>query len=215
MSITFLQTRDPKLLQQYHALRLESYHNDKLMDGHFNKGLPDAFDMLSDVIVAVEHGEVVAGARLTVSEAEAPTLLPSETRECRFQDLLPQLSLEGTTYGEVHRVVIRKDKRNRDTLSNLLMEVCKYIYRENWDYFFTPSIPVKARLYQCCSKRIGVNLERLKDVKLVQDKYDGVPMELMICDVKNQPLYRQLKKSMPSEGAMISGMGFPLIRSVA
>lgn len=196
MSVTFLLTTDAELLSQYHALRHESYHNDKYMEGHFNQGHPDAFDLKSEVLVAVENGEVIAGARLTASCPLYPQMLPSETPGKSFQDMLPEYCLGNAKYGEVHRVVIKEEKRSTKLLCDLLVEVCRYIHRNGWDYFFTPSIPLKARLYKICCRSIGVNLESVPGFLLKSEKYAGVAMELMVCDTKKQKLYAQLSTEM-------------------
>lgn len=195
INVQFQLTNHPELLSQYHALRFQSYHTDKHMQGHFNKGLPDAYDETSEVIVAIENGEVIAGARLTTSDVNNCRLLPSETQSLTFQDMLPHLGLEQARYGEVHRVVIKEEKRSARLLSALLIAVCKRIYELEWDYFFTPSIALKARLYQICCKGIGVNLELVTNLVFTSEKYEEVTMQMMYCDIRNQPLYKRFEQS--------------------
>lgn len=195
VNVQFQLTNNAELLSQYHVLRFQSYHSDKHMQGHFNKGIPDSYDTTSEVIVAVENGEVIAGARLTTSDVASRQLLPSESDELRFEDMLPHLGLGQARYGEVHRVVIKEEKRSARLLSALLMAVCKRIYELEWDYFFTPSIALKARLYQICCKGIGVNLELVPNMVLTSSKYDQVAMQMMFCDIRNQPLYKRFDQS--------------------
>ena len=77
-------------------------------------------------------------------------------------------------------------------LCALLMEVCKHIHAQGWDYFFTPSISLKARLYRLCCKTIGVQLETVPGLELSSAKYEHVAMQLMFCHIKEQKLYNTL-----------------------
>ena len=195
MEIVYRLTKDESLLQQYHELRHLSYHNDKYMKGHFQKGLPDKYDELSEVIVAVKGKEVIGGSRLTMSSPDVPILLPSESETLTFQDMLPDIDLDQSTYGEMHRFVIAKDHRIPEIIVGLLYHSFKRMAEKSWDYLFTPSIRVKARYYRRMCKRIGINIDITSGVVLRAARYENVEMLLMKIDIRSQPLYRDIQNN--------------------
>jgi hypothetical protein len=91
--LTFLETRDPSLLDGYFRLR------ERVFRAHYH-GLPNDFgredqiDRESHIVVASCQAGVAAGARLTISEPGSAVRLPLEASGISVRDCLRKAGLD-------------------------------------------------------------------------------------------------------------------------
>ena len=87
-------------------------------------GKKDAFDDVSELLIAQRGRLCVGGARLSVSAPSKPVMLPMESNGLRLQNLFPELDLHETTYAEFSRFAALADDEAEvmPELSRLLLE---------------------------------------------------------------------------------------------
>jgi hypothetical protein len=195
--IVFEFTKEEKYLNQYLALRKESYLTDKYMSGHFNKGMPDIYDYNSEIIIVRIKDKVIGGARMSCSYSHDIKPLPSESDEFSFKTYLKDFNIEWNSinYAEIHRFVINKEYRDN---KNLSLKIILYLYMRaqylNINYFFYPAIPLKARLFKRLCDLIGIKVTNFSENIFTSPKYNYIDMYISMVDIIKSPLYNFLYK---------------------
>ncbi|MCH2037607.1 MAG: GNAT family N-acetyltransferase [Rickettsiales bacterium] len=195
-------TNDQRYLAQYYKLRRISYESDRYMQGHFNRGYLDRFDHEADVLIARKGNTCIGGARVNYSFPENRQPLPTESSSFSFINAFPEFNLANKRYCEIHRVVVHPEFRDKMLAKAILWHIWKRSVELGLDYQFSPSIPVKTRLYNMLYKGIGLDIDIRKDVTICDKNYDNVEMWLMDLQIKKQSIYQATMNYLQSDPSL-------------
>lgn len=122
-------------------------------------GCEDETDRVSHIVVAMQRGEVVGGARLTISSPSCPRVLPLECAGFRVREShdLVALALESNPFGEISRMaVLPKCRRGFEASTGLGRALCAKAAREGLDVVLSICPEKVARINSINSRRSGV-----------------------------------------------------------
>jgi hypothetical protein len=165
----YVETTDCELLASYVELRRRVYLKEyKWLPPDF--GRQDATDRLSRTAIALRHGKVAGGARLTISTPGLPCRLPLE--DCQFSlkscEYLKDLDLGRQAYGEISRMAADPECSHGFEISAGVGDtLCRIAASECLDVVFSICPEKPARINQINAKRRGVAFRRHQELPTV------------------------------------------------
>jgi len=149
----FLFTKDPTLLNKYYEIRANCYR--AVEDGPSDFSYEaDELDRLSDILVVIQNGYVIGGARLVASTPENPIKLPVEQDNFRMKNVFPEYNLQDKTICEFGRIAIAKEFRSFSILEGLCEHLIKKAIDKGYHYQFSMAPKAQTR----CYRRVGHKL---------------------------------------------------------
>ncbi len=146
----------------YFEVRRKVYKNDLNLD---ISSIPDSFDNSSDLFCIVYNGDIIGGARLTVSGKSG---VPLQTNGFELTDYIDN-ELLSNGYGEVSRVFILPEFRSRDILENLYLNMNLKRKTYNISALLTLAPPIQARLTSTVCRRLKFNTDIIRNIDVNSD----------------------------------------------
>jgi hypothetical protein len=176
--IEFFETADRRLIADYIELRRRVFrlHYPCLPDEF---GVEDETDRASYIVLACQGRAVSGGARLTVSPRGAARTLPLEEagfdlREC---DLLREVNLDKTAYGEIGRMAVDPAcTQGLEVSCGLARELCGVAANLGVDTILSICPDGAVRLNRRNAASCGVSFRRVVKLATVF----GIPMWLCL-----------------------------------
>lgn len=175
-------TTDPGLLHQYYRLREDMFIS---VWGLKNfSGAKEPCDDISEIMVARQGLQCIAGGRLTISSPYNPHVLPMEKDDFRLADLLPDLNLGRRTYGEFSRLAILPEFRAGNVFPEIARRFIRKAIAEGVEYAFNIAPVPLARNYRHAVQLFGVQWDIRTDVPVPdREEYEGIKMVLSVMDL--------------------------------
>ena len=143
MTIEFKLTRDPHLLQEYYALR-ERCFQDELGLANFD-GSEDDQDRQGQILLAIQDGHCVAGARIS------PTVL--------LKSQINQLELKQDTCCMCERFVFDPVVRSVQLIREYVLHLIEASREAGYQHAMILSSLRNARFYRQCHTALGVGYQ--------------------------------------------------------
>ncbi|MBY0355234.1 MAG: hypothetical protein K2Q12_05835 [Rickettsiales bacterium] len=144
-------TNRMEYLHQYFFIREYIYSRDLGLENF--SGAEDAIDQYSHFIVARKGEFCFGGARLTISYADTPSILPLEHDEFRISKLFPRLA--GVTYCELGRTALLPAYRSGEHLNAIFAAAIDLAINEGCKVFLGASPRVVARRFCTAFRQHG------------------------------------------------------------
>jgi len=169
----FLETRDRSLLLRYFELRNRVFRlSNSYLPEDFGK--EDPTDSVSFFALAVRDGVVAGGARLTISSASRPVLLPLE------QQLFTVEDPDGHPYAEISRMAVDMHPSERAVLSlGISRKLCEIAGREGVNIIYSICPENSARLNRINARKCGVEFRLHR-----QRRATGYGLEMSLCSFR-------------------------------
>ena len=198
--LTFIFTRDKKLLKQYVELRQNLYKQDSFFKGF------RFFDYLEEedynkpqiqTLLIFHENRCVGGGCLTVSTPEARVLLSMEEdlgstaeKGSFLQKTFPELHLEQEKYCEIGRIVVHPDYRGGRCVKAIFRHVVSQAKAQSVRYMFGMGDAKRLSLYEkICVNELGMKSTIYYKIKLpVKSDYEGIRMYIQMVDVATASL---------------------------
>lgn len=198
--LTFIFTRDKKLLKQYVELRQYLYKHDPFFKGF------RFFDYLEEedynkpqiqTLLILHENRCVGGGCLTVSTPQARILLSLEEdlgssaeKGSFLQKTFPELQLEQEKYCEFGRIAVHPDYRRGDCTKTMFCHVVREARAQSVRYMFGMGDALRLRLYKkICMNEFGMKSTTYSNIKLPEKSdYEGVRMYIQMVDVATASL---------------------------
>lgn len=197
--VVYEVTRDSALLHLYFSLREAMFFNNS--STRHVPGQRDAYDDVSDIMVARRGLQCVGGARLTISSPAQRRRLPMEQDDLSPAELFPQLDLEHVGYGELSRFAILPEFHDT-AFSGILRGLIRRAIAEGMQYVFTV-LPVSlASVYCESAQELGLRCNISHEIAVTQrDSYEGANMVIGVIDLSLQLRdYKASRKQKASAG---------------
>lgn len=140
-------TKDNKLLSSYYKIREECYRAVENGPAAF-EGREDHYDRLSDILVIVNNGHVIGGARIFGRAANSRISLPLEEDGFSMKRVFSRLDLNDMPYCEFGRMAILPEYRTLDLLQAMIDRLLKKSISRGYKYLFTMAPYVQSRCYR-------------------------------------------------------------------
>lgn len=177
---------DAGLLHQYYRLREDMFIS--LWGLQNFSAEEDAFDEISDIVIARMGRQCVGGSRLTFKEPSLGNLLPMEGDDFMLADVLPELPIADTRCVEVSRLAILPEFQNSSVMLDLTRQMIKRSMEKQAFYAFNLAPVPLARSYRKTVQLLGVKWNILNRIAVPdREEYEGIKMVLSIMDLS--PLY--------------------------
>ncbi|MCP5361730.1 MAG: hypothetical protein H6908_03695 [Hyphomicrobiales bacterium] len=144
-------TKDPKYLLQYFKIREEAYR----VTLGINKSVAniDDIDVRSHIALLLKGEECLGGARITAADTTLDYELPLEEENFRLKELLPDLDLENSMYGEYSRLALKEPFRDGKHCTKLYSAMNQKSRTLGLRYVFAIAPIPQARSYKYIYKR--------------------------------------------------------------
>ena len=187
MSIEFKLTRDPRLLQQYYALREQCYREEL--------GLPDfdgaeeREDRQGNILLAIQGGRCIGGARIS------PTVT--------LQSQIKQLELTQGACCMWERLASDPAARTVQTMRDFCAYLIHYSRQVGYHHAMVLSSQRNARLYRQCHSALGVGFKIHRHVPhSAQGAFAGLEHYLSVAHLREaQPLRIAADTQLPFRAA--------------
>ncbi len=189
-----------KWLEQYYQIRQECFRQElgiRTFDGS-----EDDFDRSGCLLIALDQGRCVGGARLSISTPESPQLLPLEINGFMLQELFPDIARNRESYSQWTRLALLPEYRTPALLQQIALMLIRQAKRLGCSYAFNVAGMSRARLYQRLHRIQGYNYEIIRDLKIPSEgSFIGLEHLLSVGYLKpqlsQQLLSRQLLRHAP------------------
>lgn len=180
--IAYHFTKDPELLDKYYKMRARSFT--KKWGLRAFSAQEDAFDTISDILLAMKADQCVAGARMITHQAGSDTKLPLEDGGLQVQSLLPDLNLEDKCYAEISRIAVCDDYPDKNICIEITRLMVEKAQSYGAEYIIAVSPMPMARLFKRFYTFLGFEYFILQDI-VIPDKpnYEGIRMYLILIPI--------------------------------
>lgn len=167
-------------IKQYKQVRDKVYASHDALKGFLN--YDDGLDSVSQIIVMLDNGRCIGGARYTLSTPNNRQTLPMETEGFNIIENITDLDLSNKNYIEISRFAILpeyRDSNNADMLFRFIYEQC---LKDNVDYIFNEGAYPQAVRNRRSVTRINVGKELIirRDISIpMREVFNGVPRVFM------------------------------------
>lgn len=144
---SFQIATDTGIRQQYFDLRAAEYQRTFGFDGSWLKQ-EDGYDRAGTIIVYIEGGKVLAGARINFCTPASPLRLPMEYGGFTLQTALPEFGLANRRYAEVSRLSVAAERQKGELIIRLLDMLHDYARANETPLVFCICSRKNARLYR-------------------------------------------------------------------
>ncbi len=173
MAIEFKLTRNPQLLSQYYELR-EACYRKELGLPDFD-GSEDVQDLRGSVLLAVEAGRCVGGARIV------------PTGESRAH--LRRLGVRGGTSCQWERFVFAPEVRSVPLIRDFVDALITWSCDVGYDHAIVLSSLRNARFYRQCHTALGVGFKIHRQVPhCIQSEFAGLEHYLSVSYLRDRQL---------------------------
>ncbi|MFN7922342.1 MAG: hypothetical protein U0Q16_19725 [Bryobacteraceae bacterium] len=166
LPFTITVTKDPALLREYFELRDQAYrlHNENLPAGF---GGEEPVDHMSDIVVALDEGRVVGGARLTITRPETARTLPMEHDGFVLAEMVPDLDLRWRAHGEISRFAVdRRYAEGSQVARQISDKLCDVAAERATDIVFAICPRGQVRLNQRNARECGVEFRHYQRIRM-------------------------------------------------
>lgn len=175
-------TEDAGFLHQYYNLREEMFISVWGLT-HFS-GQKDQFDDTSEIMVARQGLQCIAGGRLTISTPNKPQPLPMERHGLILKDAFPELNLDKCSYGEFSRLAILPEFRGGEVFPEIARRFIKKAIASGVDYAFNMAPQPLARNYRQVVQLFGLTWDIRRDIDVPdQEEFEGIRMVVSVMDL--------------------------------
>lgn len=196
----YFLTQDPKLLELYSMFRKRFLSSDRRGKGFrlfTSKVSEESFLDYGKTLIIKNSGQCLGGALLSVCQKGGKSLLPleldmmdgvpkCERKKYFIKNMLPNLPLKDSNYGELSRIVLHPNCRDGRYFSKLIGGIVEEAYRQNLDYLFAITDKLRWRRYNQEAKKFDSSVILHDEVDVpMKDDYEGLKMYLINIDIKN------------------------------
>lgn len=148
---TLMFTKDIQLLREYYKVRQSCYRQVPGGPRAFS-GAEDQYDRSSDILVAVNKGTVVGGARIVGSTPSRRIVLPMEDENLLLKNMFPDFRLDSKSYCEYGRLAVLQEYRSLDLLRHMCAALTARAIERGYAYLFSKAPYVQILCYQKISR---------------------------------------------------------------
>jgi hypothetical protein len=199
-------TTDRGILQQYYRLREEMFISVWGLD-HFS-GEKDAFDDVSDVVVARIGNQCIGGCRLTFSshDKNKRNILPLERGGQSLASFVPELPIADMNCVEVSRLAILPEFQNSVVMLKLINKMIQHAVTRKAHYAFAMSPQLLARNYRKAVRLFGMDWQIRSDITIPdREEFEGIQMVLSQLDLAKAYQPRTIKQGVRvTEGDLLT-----------
>jgi len=180
--VSYEFTNDPALLHQYFHMREDMFTSVWGLKKFC--GLHDAFDDVSEIMVARKGLQCIGGGRLTINSPDNRKMLPMEKDDLVLSSLFPELDLQETTYGEFSRLAILPEFRAGAVFPEIARRFIKKAIANGVEYAFNIAPVPLARGYRQAVQLFGLKWDICHNIKIPQrEEYEGIQMVISVMDL--------------------------------
>lgn len=164
-NIELVFTKDPDLLKQYYNLREKSYRQKLGFDKY--SGAENDFDKKSDIVVGLQNGKVVAGARIDFSNRQEFMYNDQPKNNFFYKDLLKKYdpNFNNDLYSEICGLVIGKQVRDNLFFPKFFDSLVNYCKKVDCRYVVGVSYPIFCKRSSMMFERLGYNFKVFYDTE--------------------------------------------------
>jgi hypothetical protein len=183
MGIAISPTRDPRLLDDYYALREKAFRQELAMPD-FDGG-EDAWDLRSDILIIRRGNTCLGGARITIGNAGGRRALPIEAAGLDLAGSLRALALGNCVCAQVSRLTIAERERTPTVLQAMAQALINHALEQDCAYLLGVSGMVRSRMFRRMFSMQGLSYDIRPDIPVpVVPPFDRLPHFLGIAALR-------------------------------
>lgn len=172
-------------LNQYYDIRQQCFRKELGLSAF--DGAEDINDRTGYILLAIEAGCCVGGARLNSSSWANPARLPLEQDGFNLMASFPALVEPGVSYCQWTRLAVREECRSVEVINQMAAEMVNFSVAMGHTYSFNVTGSHRARFYRRLHTALGFNCEIREDIGLpVPDNFQHLEHLLSVVYLRQE-----------------------------